>query len=89
MHTTIQIRYPDIQEDLSEKIYGLDILYSNLISEQNIHIRYPKSSIRTDVHRLQIQIRTYIFRTILHPLFYPIQWRRFPFPVHLPYPILG
>jgi hypothetical protein len=52
-----------------------DILYSNSISEQNIHIRirYPKkvriseNSIRTSVHHLRIRIRTDIFRTILHP----------------------
>jgi hypothetical protein len=38
MHTAIRIRYPDIREDLSEKISG----YS--ISEQNIRIRirFPK-----------------------------------------------
>jgi hypothetical protein len=40
MHTAIRIRYPDIREDLSEKISG----YS--ISEQNIRIRirYPEKS---------------------------------------------
>jgi hypothetical protein len=82
MHTTIRIRYPDIREDLSEKISGYSI--SDGYQTYCIRIRYPnkisvfvsvirkkvrisENFIRTSVHHLRIQIRTDIFRTILHP----------------------
>jgi hypothetical protein len=82
MHTAIRIRYPDIREDLSEKISGYSI--SDGYQAYCIRIRYPnkisvfvsvirkkvrisENSIRTSVHHLRIRIRTDIFRTILHP----------------------
>jgi hypothetical protein len=82
MNTAIRIRYPDIREDLSEKISGYSI--SDGYQTYCIRIRYPnkisvfvsvirkkvrisENSIRTSVHHLRIRIRTDIFRTILHP----------------------
>jgi hypothetical protein len=65
-----------IQEDI--RIFDIrrisDILYSNSISEQNIHIRIrylkkvqiSKNFIQNSVYHLQIRIRTDIFRTTLH-----------------------
>jgi hypothetical protein len=91
MHTAIRIRYPDIREDLSEKISGYSI--SDGYQTYCIRIRYPnkisvfvsvirknvrisENSIRTSVHHLRIRIRTDIFRTILHPLYKLIREKR-------------
>ena len=82
MHTAIRIRYPDIREDLSEKIseysisdgyqtYCIRIRYPNkisvFVSVIRKKVRISENSIRTSVHHLRIRIRTDIFQTILHP----------------------